>query len=279
MAKVEILLAVKKEDAARYYKNLVAHEGFTIQVVHTVADAQAVLASGDQRVDVFVVDNRLDNVFHTIGELRLSYPRLLIILVDEESDFGMPGQADDISTDPFKNDDLARKIRRLMSDRQMETVRSDSLPAVRNFAKQLRAATGALGKQQAAVSACKDTGYDYVAYYHKDSGVEAHLLLRAQAGPAAIQSIAPKEASGEDLIGWVLVNGQSRIAGPEDSPNHNLVVRGRLGAVACVPVSFNGVGYGVMAAFRDRPGSITQENVMMLELIGAQLAAALSKER
>lgn len=279
MASVEILLAVKKEDAARYYKNLMVHEGFTIQVTHTVADAQGVMASNDQRVDVFVVDNRLDHVFQTIGELRQSYPRLLIILVDEESDFGMPGQADDISTDPFKNDDLARKIRRLMSDRQMETVRSDSLPAVRNFAKQLRGATGALGKQQAAVSSCKDTGYDYVAYYHKDASAEVHLVLRAQAGPAAIQSIAPKAATGEDLIGWVLVNGQSRVAGPEDSPNHPLVQRGRLGAVACVPVSFNGVGYGVMAAFRDRPGSITQENVMMLELIGAQLAAALSKER
>lgn len=279
MATVEILLAVKKEDAARYYKNLMVHEGFSIEVTHNVEDAQARLASGDARIDVFVVDNRLDRVFLAIGELRQTYPRLLIVLVDEEADFGMPGQADEISTDPFKNDDLARKIRRLMSDRQMETVRSDSLPAVRNFAKQLRAATGVLGKQQAAVQACRDTGYDYVAYYQQDPTDPARLTLRAQAGPAAVQSVAPKEATADDLIGWVMVNGQSRTAGPEDQPNHTLVQRGRLGAVACVPAAFNGVNYGVLAAFRDRPGSITQENVMMLELIGAQLAGALSKER
>jgi hypothetical protein len=34
-----------------------------------------------------------------------------------------------------------------------------------------------------------------------------------------------------------------------------------------------------MTACRERPGTITQENVIMLELISAQLAAALSKEQ
>lgn len=279
MAAVDILMAIKRDDAARYHENLKIHEGFQIQVCHSIEDALGILSSGQQHVDILVVDNRLDRAFASIAELRQTYPRLLIVLVDEEADFGMPGQADEFSTDPFKNDDLARRIRRLMSDRQMETLRSDSLPTVRNFAKQLRAATGLLGKQQAAVQACKDMGYDYVAYYHKDTDDPLRLILRAQAGPAAIQAIAPKESSQDDLIGWVFLNGQSRMAGPEDRPNHPLVLRGRLGAVACVPVTFNGVIYGVAASLRDRPGSITQENVIMLELIGSQLAAAMSKER
>lgn len=279
MAAVEMLLVIKKEDAARYYKHLMIHEGFNMQVAHSLEDAQGMLANTAPAFEVIVIDNRLDRVYATISQLRQSYPRLLIVLVDEEADFGMPGQADDISTDPFNNDDLARRIRRLLSDRSTETLRSDSLPAVRNFAKQLRAATGLLGKQQVAVQACKDMGYDYVAYYHKDGNQPLHLTLKAQAGPAAIQAIAPKEAGEDDLMGWVFSHAQSRIAAPEDRPNHVLVARGRLGSVACVPVMFNGVVYGVAAALCDRPGAITQENVMMLELVASQLAAAMSKER
>lgn len=79
-------------------------------------------------------------------------------------------------------------------------------------------------------------------------------------------------------MGWVAQNGQSRIAGPEDRPNHPLVARGRLGAVSCVPVSFSTRSFGVIVACKDRPGSITQEAVLMLELIAAQLAAAITKE-
>lgn len=278
MNHVDILIATMPEDASRYYKNLSRHEGFLITIVHNFDDAKEVLADRDRHVDIFVVDNKIGRVFAMIGELRQSYPRLIIIMVDEEADFGMPGQADEMSTAPFDNDDLARRIRRLMSDRQTETLRSDSLPAVRNFAKTLRAATGVLGKQQASVKACLDMGYDYVGYYHKTSDDPLGLELKAQEGPAVITSITPKSANATDLMGWVQKNGQSRIAAPEDSPNHPLVSRGRLGAVVCVPVAFNGVTYGVMAACRDRPGSITQDNVLMLELIGSQLGAAIAKE-
>ncbi|MCU0497048.1 MAG: GAF domain-containing protein [Anaerolineae bacterium] len=279
MIRVSMLLAIKPDDASRFYQNLVNQEGFTLNIVHTIADTRAVLADRNQHADVLVIDNNLDEtVFALVSELRHSYPRLLIVLVDEEADFGMPGQADDLSTDPFKNDDLVRRITRLMSERRMETLRSDSLPAVRNFAKKLRTATGMIGKQQVAVESCFEMGYDYVAYYHKDAETPLRLTLRAQMGPNAIQAVAPKEATADDLMSWVQLNGQSRIAGPEDRPNHPLVARGRLGAIGCVPVMFNGVTYGVMSACRERPGSITQENVLMLELISSQLAAALSKE-
>jgi len=166
----------------------------------------------------------------------------------------------------------------LMSDRQLETLRADSLPAVRQFAKELRKASGELGKQQAAVGACKDLGYEYVAFYRLEAGETPKLTLKAQDGPAPIQAVVPKVAAPDDLMTWVVQNGQSRIAAPPDSPNHPLVAKGRLGAVACVPVTFGNNKYGVLVACRDQPGSISQENVLMLELVAAQLAAAISKE-
>jgi DNA-binding response OmpR family regulator len=277
---IDLLVAVKRDDGSRYYKNLSTYENFNVHITHTVVDAVAALADRAQHFDVLVIDNNLDtDVYNTITDLRQRYPRLIIVLVDEEVDFAMPGQADEISTEPFRNDDLARRISRLISDRRQETLRSDSLPAVRQFAKRLRTATGLIGKQQVAVQSCKEMNYDYVAYYHREGGEPLRLTMRAQVGPNAIQAVAPKEATGEDLMGWVQQNGQSRIAAPEDRPNHPLVSRGRLGAVACIPVMFNNVIYGVMIACRERPGTITQENVLMLELICAQLAAAMSKEQ
>ena len=79
-------------------------------------------------------------------------------------------------------------------------------------------------------------------------------------------------------MGWVAQNGQSRIAGPNDDLTHPLVKRGRLGAVACVPVHSSGNRYGVLVACREIPDSITQENVLMLELVSAQLGAAVAQE-
>jgi DNA-binding response OmpR family regulator len=277
--KIDLLVAVKQPDGERFRTNLSAYENFRVRVAHTIPDALAMIDDREYHVDVLVCDNNLEaDVFSVIGDLRQRYPRLLIVLVDEEADFAMPGQADDISTEPFRNDDLIRRISRLISDRRQETLRSDSLPAVRQFAKLLRTATGAIGKQQVAVQACKEMNYDYVAYYHRESNDPLRLALKAHAGSKALEAIAPREATIEDLMGWVQQNGQSRIAAPEDRPNHPLVTRGRLGAVACVPVMFNNVTSGVMTACRERPGTITQENVLMLELICSQLGASLSRE-
>lgn len=279
MPTIDLLVAVRQEHAVRFQENLSVHDSVHLQLVSNTKDALDILANRDVHTDVFVVDNGLSDVYLLITELRQKYPRLLIVLVDEEADFGMPGQADEISTDPFRHDDLLTKIKRLMSDRHLETLRSDSLPAVRNIAQRLRTASGRMGKQESAVATCKDMGYDYVAYYNLESKEPIKMDLRAQQGPPAIQSIAPKVATTDDLMGWVVQNGQSRIASPEDSPNHPLVARGRLGIVACVPVAFSGHVYGVMVICNDRPSSLTQENVMMIELVAAQLASALSKER
>jgi hypothetical protein len=278
MDMIDILIAVPQDNAQRYQENLSHYENFNLQIVTDVQDALDILDDRDLHSDVFVIDNRLGDVYTLVKELRNIYPRLLIIIVDEEADFGMPGQADDMSTEPFDDDDLAKRITRLISERRVETLRSDSLPAVRAFAKQLRSAAGALGKLEAAVQACQESGYDYVAYYQLETTDPFKMILKAQVGPAAIQSIAPKQAAPDDLMAWVAKSNLSRIAAPQDTPNHPLVARGRLGAVACVPVMFSGNTFGVLVACRDRPGSINQENILMLELIGAQLAGAISKE-
>ena len=149
---------------------------------------------------------------------------------------------------------------------------------MRQFAKELRNAVGELGKLQTTVNVCKNLGYDYVAFYRLEKPETLSMTLRAQAGPAPIQSIAPKTTSENDLMTWCLSHEQSRIAAPQDTPNHPLVAKGRLGAVACVPVLFGGHRYGVLAAFRDQPGTITQDDIMMLELVAAQLGSTITKE-
>ncbi|MCB9456925.1 MAG: GAF domain-containing protein [Anaerolineaceae bacterium] len=278
MNAVDVLVAVRREHASRYYKSLSAQKNFRVQIVSDTGDALNALADRDQHVDVLVLDNGLAHIFEFVAELRHSYPRLLIVLVDEDADFGMPGQADEISTEPFNNNDLVRRINRLMSDRQLETLRADSLPAVRQFAKLIRKASGEIGKQEAAVSACKDLGYDYVAFYRRDDSNGGQLVLKAQDGSNAIKAIAIKTADPDDLMTWVQQNRQSRITNPPDNPNHPLVAKGRLGCAACVPVIFGSNNYGVLLACREQPGSISQENVLMLELVAAQLSAAISKE-
>ncbi len=279
MASVDVLVAVRREDASRFYKNLTTQTEFRVQMVFDLREAMATLSDPAQHVDVLVLDSQLGQVFAFINDLRLSFPRLFIVLVDEDADFGIPGQADEISTDPFTNQDLVRRIMRLMSDRQLETLRADSLPAVRQFAKELRQApAGETGKHQAAVAACKHLGYDYVGLYRLEALEPIQLVLRAQDGAAELQAAAPAQAAADDIVAWVAHKGQSRIAGPDDSPGYALVARGLMGTVACVPVVFGGNRFGVLAACRQQPGSITQDNVLMLELVAAQLAAALSKE-
>ncbi len=277
MPHTDLLITVRREHANRFFKSLSTYQDFRVKLVTNTPDALEMLADRDKHVDLLVLDNGLDEVYELVNDLRHTYPRLLIILVDEEADFAMPGQADDISTEPFTNDDLARRINRLMSDRRLETLRADTMPPVREFAKKLRKAVGEGGKQQAAVTACRDLGYDYVAFYRLESLDPLTVTLKAQDGAAPIQAVAPKQATADDIMGWVAQTGQSRIAGPADEVNHPLVKRGRLGAVACTPVGATN-RYGVLVACRDEPNTITQQHVMILELVSAQLAAVISKE-
>jgi GAF domain-containing protein len=278
MGQVDVLAAVPQEKASVYHKNLSLVQDFRLHIVTAISDALDLLADREQHIDVIVLDVSLGAVYELIDDLRHSYPRLFIVMVDEDADFGTPGYADALSTAPFTDNDLVKRITRLMSDRQMETLRADSLPAVRSFAKELRAAIGQAGKEQTAVTAIRTSGFDYVAYYRLEDEAALRLTLRAQAGPKPIEAIAPRSAAPDDLMTWVCQKGQSRITTPPDAPNHPLVARGRLGTAACVPVLFSGQRFGVIVACNDQPGSITQDKVMMVELVAAQVAAAISRE-
>jgi len=275
---INVLAAVRLPSVARYRENLSKDSKLKVTVVTSIPSAREILANPDKQTDVFVVDNGLGDVFELVKELRAAYPRLLILLVDEEADFGMPGRADDVSTDPFREDDLIKKIKRLAEERQLETLRADALPPVRTFAKSLRKAGKGLGKQQAAIEAVKQLGYDYVAFYALAPTDPPSLSLAAQLGPNNITGMMPVRSDYSGLLGWVAQNGQSKIVGFGDEPNHTLIEKGRFGAAACVPVGTT-LRFGVVLACREQPGSIKADNVLMLELVCAQLASALAKEQ
>lgn len=276
MEPINVLIATPSERHHDYHQYLAEERTLSFQLVGDTRTALEVISDTRSRVDVLVLDYALGQAHQIIRQLRQSYPRLLIILVDESADFGLPGQADEFTNMPFGDDGLVKRINKLIFERKQETLRSDSLPAIREIAQNLRKASGLTGKQQAAVDTILSMEYDYVAYYHLQQ--DQSLLLTAQAGPKAIVAVGPKMATASDIMTWVLQNGQSRIANYGDTLNHPLVAKGRLGAVACMPVAFDNKIYGVLVACRERPNSINQEHVMMLELVGAQLGSFLMRE-
>ena len=277
MTFTKLLVTVREEHLARYRENLAEQKDIQINFATSISETLALLPKRDRdpQVDALVLDNGMDGVYDLVGTLRPTYPRLLIILVDEDADFAMPGAADDISTDPFTNGDLMRRVNRLMSDRRLETLRADLMPPVRDFAKRLRKATGEMEKQEAAVSACRDLGYDYVAFYQIESLDPPLIILKTHDSAVPLKEPAPLRASPDDLVSWVAKTGQSRSATATDEPTFALVKAGRFSSVACTAVGTTS-RYGVMVACCDVP--ITPQQVMLLELVSAQLAAMVAKE-
>jgi DNA-binding response OmpR family regulator len=275
-----ILAAVQEKAADRYKDGLKKESQFDVAIMTSVAEARQSLDDPKKQSDVFIIDNALGDTFELVKEIRHSYPRLIIILVDEEADFALPGRADDISTTPFENNDLITRIKRLSEDRRLQTLRADVLPPVRSFAKSiLGAGTKGQSRQQAAVEAVKELGYDYVAYYSVTRADPPELLLVAQVGPEEITRIAPHRPEYENsLLGWVARNGQSRTIRPDDEPTHPFIKRKEFLNAACVPVGTT-LRFGVMLACRKDADSISGEMVMMLELVSAQLSSALAKEQ
>jgi hypothetical protein len=271
------LAAVRVASVVRYREALTKDPTFKPTVVTSEQAARDLLADSAKHFDAFVIDNNLGNAFELIKELRQAYPRLAIVLVDEEADFGMPGRADEVSTTPFTNDDLVKKIKRLMQERRLETLRADALPPVRMFAKRISKEGKGSSKYQAAVETVKELGYDYVAFYAIAPTEPPTLSLSAQTGSNTVQSLVPIKSDYTGLLGWVVQNGQSKIVGPEDQPSHILIEKGKFGEAACVPVGTT-LRFGVFLACREQPGTISREGVLMLELIASQLAAALAKD-
>lgn len=274
MNSIDVLIVVRREHAPRFFQNLSAVKEFRVRLVTDPVEARVMV--NERHVDVVVLDNSLEGAFELIQDLRKTKPSLLIVAVDEEADFAIPGFADDVTTHPFREDDLSRRIQRLMSDRRLETVRSDSMPPVREVAQKLRRAVGEIGKLDAIAATCRELGYDYAAIYRVDGNEPLKVVLRTQDGLKPLHPAAPREASAGDMMSHVASTGQSRVAAATDTINHPFVVRGRLGAAVCVSIGSTN-RYGVLLAGRERPNSITPQDVLMLELLGAQLSAVIGR--
>jgi len=274
---IHVLAAVPREALPRFRDHFAREPQMVLTLVTRQQEAIEHLADPQTRTDVLVLDAPSGDTFEFVRQLRHTYPRLLIVLVDEEADFGLPGQADEISVAPFAGDDLLRRIKRLVEERRLETLRADTLPPVRLLAKLLVRARTPEAMIRAAVEAIQDLDYDYVAFFGADPAAPDQLTLRAQIGPPHLTHSAPyQQAQSSTLVGWVAQTGQSRTVGPEDRPNHPFVQGGYLQTGVCVPVGA-ALRFGALLACRAQPNSVPQKHVMLLELVSAQLATALAK--
>lgn len=275
---IKLLVAVRPEAVVRYHEHLDPDGRLSATIVDSEAAAQAMLSDDKHAPDVLAVDRGLCDTNALLTELRRVHSRLMVIVLDEDADFATPGPADDVSTDPWHDDELVKKIMRLVEERSVATLRADALPGVRSFVKALRKATRPTSKQQAAVSAVRDLGYDHVAYYAILPGDELSLSLAAQACPDEMDGALPQHESDGGLPGWVARTGQSKVAHPGDVPGHPLLDTGPYGAAVCAPVGST-IRFGVMLAFRSGHEAVGGDDIVMLELINAQLASALVRDQ
>lgn len=277
MAKIKVLGAIRFEEMAKFRENLIKEEEFEMTWVPSFDSLTQTLDDKAKRIDVLVVDQLLGDVHSLIDNLRKSYPQLLVILVDEDADFAMPGRADEISTEPFKDDQLIKLIKRVFEDRRLVTLKSDALPPVRQFAKQIMGAQKGPAKVQAAVEAIQELGFDYVAFYTVQTTEPPEMRVSAQAGDEKVTRVAPQTQDyNTSLVGWVSQNGQTRIVKKEDELNHPFISRGKFGRGVCVAVGST-IRFGVLMACQKNE-ELNEQSALMLELISAQLASALARE-
>lgn len=277
MQKIKVLAAIRFAAIAKYREALIKQPEFEVAWVPSIEQLNETLNDKDKKMDVLVLDSSLGDVYDLIDDLRGKYPSLLIIQVDEEADFAMPGRADEISTEPFKDNELIKLIKRVYEDRRLVTLRADAMPPVRQFAKAIMKAQKGPAKMQTAVDAIKELGFDYVAFYSVQQTDPPIISLTAQAGEEAIKRVAPqKQDYSTSLIGTIAQNGQTRIVGKDDEPNHPFISRGQFGAGVCVAVGTT-IRFGVVIAC-NTDEYINPQNVMMLELVSAQLSSALARD-
>lgn len=273
-------LAIIPENTARTYQEQIGTADGIILTLHHDAEAlDRALEQDANGFDVVILDNGAVDAYATVARLRERSLQCLVILVDEDADFGMPGQADDISVEPFHDGDLLKRIQRLAEQRRLETLRADALPPVRAFAKLLHKAGTGREKQQAAVQTIADLGYDFVAFYTTTQANPPALKLTASTSQPEPPHDAPTgdAAPANSVLLQVAASGQSRIIGPDETLQHPLINQQQYQSGACVPVGHT-LRFGVILACREAPDAITQHNVLMLELVGAQLANALARQ-
>jgi GAF domain-containing protein len=277
MSTINLLVAVELKKSVRYRQELAKETTFNINIVTNIDQVHQHLKDRSKSTGVLVLDNALGDVYEVVKALRQAYPNLLIIEVDEEADFSLPGQSDDVSNTPFENDDLIKKIKRLVEDRRLETLRADSLPSVRSFAKSLMQAKGGIAKTKAAVDAVMTLGFDYVAFFKMTPTDPPSASVVAQDGDDAIKRMAPQKLSHKSIIGHVAETGETKIISPDDEISHPFVARGKFRQGIAVPVG-NNMRFGVLFAAHEGTDEIQKESVLMVELISAQLASALARD-
>jgi hypothetical protein len=274
---IYVLLAIDPGAVERYRVNLASEARIIPCFVSSLAEAEAVLADPTARIDAVVIDNELGGVFDAIKAIRKAYPRLWVVLVDEEADLITPGRADAATTEPFKDGDLVKKIKRLAEERRLETIQKDALAPVRAFARMMAKAGKDTPRPQVAVDTVQQLGYTYAAYYSLVATVPPSLSLVAQAGPDSMRSAVPLRSDLTTLAGWVAENGQPRIANGGEPPSFVLTQRGLVGPTLAVPVGIT-LRFGVIVACKPLGGAVAPDDLNALELVGQQLAAALAKE-
>lgn len=274
---IHVLAAVPKESFARYREHLERDPQVVLTLVSRHEEVMARLGDAQAHSDVVVLDSGLGDLFGFVKTLRQVHANLLIILVDEGADFGLPGQADELSVAPFEDDDLLRRIKRLAEERRLQTLRADIEPPVRMLAKKLMRARSSKAMLQAALETVRELGYVYAAFYGVDEQNAGGLVLRVQIGPPDLTKVAPTQQDiAGTLVGWVFEHGQSRVAGMADALAHPFLQQQRVNSAVGVPVGM-ALRYGVLLVCRAQGGVVAHKQVMMLELIGAHLANALAR--
>lgn len=275
MALIELLLAVPRECAGEYYANLSATGQFHLTLHADAGDALAALDDRSQHFDALVVDGGLEGAATLLEEARFGMPHLLTIVV--AGDDKPPLEAAHTCTAPFQDGELARQLVNLLSDRQLETLAANTVLPVRRLARHLRRQDDRLRRFQATVEACRSLGYLYSGFYETDEAEPAKFLLAAQSGPPELESAAPDAAGENSRLAQIAARGACQVLGPDDAGAFPLLGDQRLGALACIPCGV-AARFGMLLAGRKEADAIAPQHLAVLELIAAQLAAALARE-
>jgi hypothetical protein len=224
--------------------------------------------------DLIVLDCETERAWERVTELRQRHRGLLILLVDDAADFAFPGLADDISTTPFEHDDLRRRIRRLLEERRMETLRADVMPPIREIGRRLRSVAGVDARAQVIVEVCLELGFTYAAVYRLNAQGETAALV-CERGDGSIAATPAHHPGEDDAIAATALTGQSIPVSPAGSGKHPLVEGGSLQSGAAVAIG-SATRFGVLFAGKASQ-NLSAQDILLLELIAAQAAALITK--
>ena len=279
MALIQVLAAVPREQAARYYTSLSASGQYELTLTSDSRDTLGLLEDRGRHFDALVLDSCLTDADSLLEDILFNLPRLIVVLVDETGDSPLRHRLrlDRISASPFIDDDLERRIARLLSDSQLETMPANTMLPVRELARKLRTEDEPGDRFRVAVEACQGLGYPYTAFYRVEQQDPPLLKLAAQQGQRSFDALVPLHAESHHVIARVAMTGESLILERSNAEDYPPVAQGALGSVAMVAAG-RAACFGVLVAGREDPDGINAQNVAVLELVAAQLAAAIARE-